>query len=484
MIMAKEAALLKARQLLSGLEKLIDESAELGRRIDEVERDLFAGLMEIGRELMVAFVKTQGSGDQGPVGQREESVLERLGDRDRRYVSIFGELQIERTIYAVREGQKQWAPLDAVLGLPSGDFSYVLEDWQQRLCVREAFGEACSSLADLLGVRVSVRAAEHMNVHMARSAPSFQLQQPPPPAAEEGAILVAMFDGKGVPMRRPLAERARHGMRRRKGEKANKKQMACVGSVYSIEPFSRTADEVLDEVLRDQRYTDRPQPQHKRLQAEMTHVRAGELYNGRCLTFIRAAIQLAERDPEETKPVVCVTDGEPALMTELKKWLPPRTVHILDIMHVLERLWHVAYCFHPEGSQEAAEFVAHRFRMLLEGKVGYVIGGLRTLIHKHQLKGQTRRTLEDTIRYYDARRDSMRYDEYLAAGYPIGSGVVEGACRHLVKDRLERTGMRWTVAGARAMLHLRAVYINGDWNQFMNYRIETEQAELYGENAA
>ncbi len=78
----------------------------------------------------------------------------------------------------------------------------------------------------------------------------------------------------------------------------------------------------------------------------------------------------------------------------------------------------------------------------------------------------------------------MRYDEYLAAGYPIGSGVVEGACRHLVKDRLEQTGMRWTVNGAQAMLHLRAIYLNGQWNAFVNYRIETEQARLYTQKAA
>jgi hypothetical protein len=202
------------------------------------------------------------------------------------------------------------------------------------------------------------------------------------------------------------------------------------------------------------------------------------------VAFIRATIDLVQRDPNEKKPIVCVTDGEAALWTELQRWLPQRTIHVLDIMHVLERLWKAAYCFHPEGSQAAADFVDHRFRMLLEGKGGYVIGGLRNLITKHCLKGKRRQTMEDTIRYYDTRRDSMRYDEFLAAGYPIGSGVVEGACRHLVKDRMERTGMRWTLQGARSMLHLRAVYINGDWHEFVNYRIEAEQAKLYGKNAA
>lgn len=122
--------------------------------------------------------------------------------------------------------------------------------------------------------------------------------------------------------------------------------------------------------------------------------------------------------------------------------------------------------------------------MLLEGKVGQVIGGLRRMISSHDLAGEKRRVLRSVIGYYDNHRNSMKYDVYLAAGYPIGSGVVEGACRHLVKDRLERTGMRWTVKGARAILHLRAAYLNDDWNDFVNYRIETEQATLYAKRAA
>jgi hypothetical protein len=484
MIMAKEAALLKAREQLSQLESLIEHAVDEGYRVDEVERGLFAGLLAMGRNLLQAFVSSHGNGDEGPFVECGEHTLQRLPQDDRRYVSVFGELQIERFVYAVRQGQKQFAPLDARLGLPDGDFSYVLEDWLQRLCVREAFAESCSSLADLLGTKVSVRAAEHMHGKMAAHVEPFQAQLPPPAAQEEGEILVATFDGKGVPMRRPLEERVRSGARRKKGEKANKKQMACVAGVYSIDRFPRTAEDVLDEVRRRQRRADRPQPRHKRLWAEMTHVHEGETYNGRSLAFIGGAIELLQRDPDEQKPIVCVTDGERALIDEVQNWLPERTIHILDIMHVLSRIWQSAYCFHAEGSPEAESFVDHRLRMLLDGKVGAVIGGLRRLSTVHKLKGQTRSTLQDVIRYFDNNRNSMRYDEYLAAGYPIGSGVVEGACRHLVKDRMERTGMRWQVPGARAMLHLRSIYLNGKWDEFVNYRIKAEQAALYGKRAA
>ena len=176
-------------------------------------------------------------------------------------------------------------------------------------------------------------------------------------------------------------------------------------------------------------------------------------------------------------------DGEASLWEMQREWLP-RAIGILDLFHVLERLWAVAHCFHPEKSRAAEAFVTHRLRMLLEGRVGYVIGGLRRLLKDPALRGQKRRTVTACIRYYDNNRDHMRYDEYLAAGYPIGSGVAEGACRHLVKDRMEQTGMRWTAIGAQAMLHLRAIYLNGDWNSYLDYRIATEQATLYGQHAA
>jgi len=176
-------------------------------------------------------------------------------------------------------------------------------------------------------------------------------------------------------------------------------------------------------------------------------------------------------------------DGERALWDMAGEWLP-QAVGVLDLFHVLERLWIAAYCFHTEGSAEAATFVSHRLTMLLEGKVGFVIGGLRRLRDRHRLTGEKLRRINAAIMYYKNNREHMRYDEYFVAGYPIGSGVAEGACRHLVKDRMEGTGMRWTVPGAQAMLHLRAVYSNGRWDEFIEYHVETEQDRLYGKTAA
>lgn len=485
MIMAQEQAMLKSCQQLETLWELVDRSHEEGRRIDEVERELFAQLLSLGHTLLGAFVAKAGDGDEGKAVERGEQTLRRSAAKHpRRYVSIFGELSIPRFVYAVREGQRaEYTPLDARLGLPADDFSYVLVDWQQRMCLKDSFAEAVDSLATILGVAPSVRAAERGNRCLAEHAEAFRLAQPPPDPAEEGEILVLTADGKGVPMRRPLQERARRGPRRAKGEKANKKQMAYVAAVYSIAPFARTAEDVVDEVLRRERSKDRPSPQHKRVWAEMTRIDQGNACTGQERVFVETAIELLERDPDRHKPIVCLMDGEAGLWAMQREWVP-RAIGVLDLFHVLERLWAVAYCFHREQSPEAEAFVTRQLRLLLDGKVGYAIGGLRRLMSQHGLTGQRRRTLAAAIRYFENNRDHMRYDEYLAAGYPIGSGVAEGACRHVVKDRMERTGMRWTTHGAQSLLHLRAIYLNGDWNSYIQSHIQTEQTTLYGQLAA
>jgi hypothetical protein len=495
-MIACEREFLKAHEQFDKLVERIRQASEEGRRIDEVERLAFTGLLSMGLTLLKAFVAAAGNGDVGEslhvasdpaqVSEppRETTAAPRTvrrlpGMRTRRYASIFGELTIRRSVYGTRERQKiEVVPLDARLGLPAGEFSYVLEDWQQRLCVKESFSEATGDLAELLGLAPSVRAAEVMNREVARFAPSFRDSQPIPPAKEEGEIVVFTADGKGIPMRRPGREKGTHGQRRTKGQKANKKQMSYVGAVYSIDRFVRSADDVLDELARKQAACDRPRPQHKHVAAEMTQVIEGEECNGRVSLFGELSSEVCARNPGGRKPVVAVMDGERALWDVLTFFLPC-AVGVLDIFHVLERLWLAAHVFHLEGSPAAERFVTHRLRLLLQGKVGGVIGGLRQMLTKRALSGSKCKTLETVIGYFENNRQHMKYDEYLSAGYPIGSGVAEGACRHLVKDRMEQTGMRWTVKGAQALLHLRAIYLNGDWPTFVAYRIQNEQTSLY-----
>ena len=188
--------------------------------------------------------------------------------------------------------------------------------------------------------------------------------------------------------------------------------------------------------------------------------------------------EVAGRDPEKQKRRVCIIDGSRTLWKLVLAGLSGFTF-VLDLYHVLEYLWKAAYVFHPEGSAEAKAFVRHRLRMLLEGKVGRVIGGLRQMQTKHQLTNSKAKTLQTVINYYHGHRKWMCYNEYLAAGLPIGSGVVEGACAHVVKDRMEGSGMRWKLPGAEAILKLRALDLNGHWDEFWQFHMAQERQRLY-----
>jgi len=316
MILTQEQAFLKAEKQLQQRMASVRQAADEGERIDQAERSVMKQLLQVGLSLLTAFVARHGDGDVGETMRTPEGqTVHRLDEpHQRRYLSIFGELAIRRFVYGSREGQKLVAaPLDAQLGLPANDFSYVLEDWVQRFGVQDSFAEAGRSLACLLGLDLHSRTLEHMNRQLADWTISFRDEQPVPPAQEEGELLVVTADGKGVPMRRPLEERVRQPHRRGKGEKANKKQMSYVGAVYSIDRFVRTADEVIDELQRRQRAADRPKPCHKRVWVELTQVLEGETINGKELLFMSLANEAGQRDRGGRKSTVCLLDGEKAL---------------------------------------------------------------------------------------------------------------------------------------------------------------------------
>jgi hypothetical protein len=501
MMMSLERSLGKARQVFELLASTVREAGVEGRRADEVERELFDGVLELGRFLLEAFVANAGDGDVGRAVERNGQQLRRLkGKHSRKYRSIFGVLRIARRMYAVREGQKGYAPLDQMLALPESEQSYVLQDWLQRFCVQNSFGESVRSLRDLLGTKTSKRTAERINQEIGGYVEPFRESQSSRFTDDE-QILVVSADGKGVTMRSTLE--ARHGLpepawrrfhrkkqeakaadraksRLGKGQVKNRKQMAYVGAVYTMKRWKRTADDVLSELGTKEQPKRRPRPKNKRVQAVLTNYCDGERRDGQPALFGNLAAQVKQRDPRRTKPLICLMDGQRSLWHMQRQWLP-RATGIVDIFHVMERLWTAAYCFHKEGSRNAEKMVSHYLKMILEGKVSSAIGSLRR--KSKQFPRRKKDELEKVLAYFRNNREYMQYDEYLKQGYPIGSGVVEGTCRHLVKDRMERTGMRWEIQGAEAMLHTRSAYINNEWEDLIEYRIQQEQNRLYGQAA-
>lgn len=255
--------------------------------------------------------------------------------------------------------------------------------------------------------------------------------------------------------------------------------MAYVGAVYTIAPFVRTPQQILDEVARRERAKDRPRPQNKHVWGEMTELKEGELLDGRSRLFLHLAVECQLRDRIREKTLICLMDGEEPLWAAKKEWLD-RAVEVLDYFHVLDHLWKMRRSL-PERCP-ASDFVEHHSKMILEGKVDYVVRNLGLLIKKWELTGKAKAELRRGMGYFRRNRHRMHYDEYLAKGYPIGSGVAEGTCRNLVKDRMELTGMRWEQRGAQAMIHLRALYLSDEWEQYIAYRVEKEQSQLYGKN--
>jgi hypothetical protein len=471
------------------LAEYLQKAADQRQRIHQVEETIFRKLMVAGRWMLQAFLDMSGSGDVGPTAivagdspSDPDQELPRLEQtRKRPYLSIFGEIDIERTCYG--HDRVEAVPLDGQLHLPQRQYSYLLQQWLGIFVVDDAHAEAIRKLETILGLEIAVKASEDLNREQASDVEPFQNNLPVPEPTEEGPLLVVTADCKGVPLVRsalgpeeaaepPLPALA--NQRRGKGEKANKKRMAAVGAVYTIDPFVRTADEVIDEVMRRKAAKRRPLPAHKRVRAE--------LLVGKAALFLWLADEVVRRNPEGTKPLIFLSDGERALHDRQSEYLPENVVCILDLFHVMERLWKVAWCFFDEKTQkrEAHQWVEERLRRLLEGKVDSVIRGMRYQSTQRGLKGSKRKTVKGAADYFEHNRARMKYDEYLAAGYPIGSGVVEGACRHLVKDRMERTGMRWVPSGAQAMLDLRGTYLNGDWNAFWEYHVEHEDQRLYG----
>ena len=489
-MMAQELITAKSEELHQIVDEVVTIVSDGVREctpIHEVELRTFRRLLRAGHAALQLLVDCLGDGDVGEEHQLPDGrTLKRSPDVQKRpYVSIFGELDIQRYVYAEREAQKiELAAVDARLALPDGKFSYVLQDWDQSFAMEQPFGKVGQTVEKLLGLKQHVDSLEQANRKMARKVESFHLSQEAPPAKEEGAIFVQTADGKGVPIRRSADAPPIHDHRHQSGPKPGRKRMATIGAVYSINPFRRTPEEVVESLFREpgqkRPKRRRPRPCHKRMRAMLNHTNAaGEEIDGRATVFGWMSSEMAQRHAEG-KPIVCIMDGEESLwnMRDVFQEDVPM-VDVLDLLHATPRLWDAASLFYSRDSAAAESFVKARVLRILRGEVGSVIRGLRRMGTTHKLRGKKRTGLETICGYLEKNRHRMRYDEYLAAGYPIASGVIEGACRHVIKDRLERTGMNWTREGAPAMLDLRCVYLTEQWDEFNVFRIKTETERLY-----
>jgi hypothetical protein len=486
MNMADSLDVLKSELTQTVVPQIIDlftSSVAQERPLHDVEQGLWDLLLQIGRRALGAFLAGHGSGDLGeavtlPDG-REVQRLEALHARP--YVSVFGRFTLRRAVYGSREGQAlEFVPLDNRLRLPAGAFSYLLQDWDQALAMEQPFDQASQTVARILKLRQSVDSLEGMNRQQAQDVGDFRDLQGSPPAAEEGRVVVVTADCKGVVIRGQGTATVCGGQRPA-GQRANQKRMATVAAVYTVDPYVRTPDEVVAALFRDPDHQagPRPEPCHKRVWASLPH-EGPRPRSSIEVVFDWVWWEFAQRNPRLARPTVCLCDGQEALWQACADSVPdPDRIDILDLLHVTPRLWAAARLLHGDKSPEVLPSVRRGVTQILQGNVATVIRTLRRVAQDRGLPGAKKKRLGRICSYLNKNRHRMRYDEYLRRGYPIASGVIEGACRHLIKDRMERAGMHWTLEGAQAMLDLRSVWIGGHWEAFQEQRREHETNRLY-----
>jgi hypothetical protein len=453
--------------------------ASQSRTAYEVELTLFKRLLALGAELLrLFFVQRAAVRPSEPVAASDGTHLKYHDQRQTTYFSVFGKVQFHRH-YFHAPGHAGVCPLDAELSLPPRCYSDLLRDWAEYCISDESYTESIKVLQRILGLSLSKLALETGVQEDAADVQAFYEQKSAPPSMPEGSILVVQADGKGVPMQRvePVPKPARLG----KGQKRTQKKEAVVTAIYTIAPYPRTPQEVAQALVRDHAgdaetsgtapvQSRRPLPVGKEVRATL---------EGKAVAFNRLVERVAQREGEHIRHHVSLTDGAEPLQEQSLAKLSNFTL-VLDIIHGSEYLWNAANAVLGETHPQRTTWVGEQLLQVLSGETSVVIQTLEGLTQSATTSAAQRAVLNSTIGYYRRNLPYMHYDQYLAQGWPIGTGVVEGACGHLVKDRMEESGMRWTPAGAQAVLDLRSVRVNDDWEDYQQFRRQQQHQRLYG----
>jgi hypothetical protein len=452
---------------------------QLSDKAKEMMRLLFQGHLDVLKDTEQIVKVADGDGGIRTTIRRFQR---------RRLRTLFGEVSVCRMLYQA-PGLPACAPQDGVLAL--GDDSVYSLGFCRLVAEQSAccsYDETVATIARSTGEWLPKRQVEQIAIDATIDFEAFYQQQEWQ-VEVDSQLLVLTFDGAGIIMRwqglRPGTQRKAQAdsgkskswpARTGSGKKENRKRMAEVGAVYSVSPHIRSANDILGEMssLRSADQTcmkpNRPRPVNKRVLASVERPYYEVIDEG----FAEAQ----RRDPQHLRPWIVLVDGDPkqivAIMAAATKWGVPITL-ICDCIHVLEYLWQAAHCLYKAGSSEAQKWVSTRFRGLLEGEdpSAMAAGMHRSATHR-KLDTNKRKGIDDCARYLIHHKTQLDYATALANGYPIASGVIEGACRHIVRDRLDCCGARWLVKGAEAILKLRCLRSSGDLDTYWQYHLQQQ----------
>lgn len=389
--------------------------------------------------------------------------------------TVFGEVRYQRAYWVRRRGGGGFHPLDAELGLTRDGFSPWVMSLACRLTAYLSYAKTTLVLKAFWGWSPSTETVEQWALGVARQGSAYMASSPPLPEAD-GEVLVIEVDGKAVPTAKPAELEKRRGprrhnpdcacgcqrhrgqakrrgagktrkKRRQKGDKSKNGKSATLAALYTLK---RGPDGKLHG------------PINKRVWGSFASRK-------KMLAWVRAEATRRGFGPKTTRMIQIVIDGEKCLAQRLRK-LFRKAILTLDIRHVEEKLWKAGCAFHHEGSPELAAWV-EELRGLLYSKSGKaLVARLRHLRQQIACRGpgtkRKRAVLDGLIEYLEPRRNMMRYAKWLKQDLVIGTGVIEGAVRYVIGERMDCSGMRWRQEKAEAILHLRCIEVNGLWDHF------------------
>jgi len=397
--------------------------------------------------------------------------------------SVFGEVRVGRLAYR-RRGEENLYVADGVLNLPEEKHSHGVRRLVALEVPRGSFDDATETIRRITGTQLGKRQVEELALRAAVDFEAFY-EHREHDAVDHDDALVLSCDGKGVVMRsgalRPQtkkqAESSEHKLRTRlsRGEKRNRKRMAEVAAVYEITPEVRAPADILpatDEEREDARAG--PEAKSKWVCASVTDDAA---------TVITRMFDEAERrDPDHQRSWVVLVDGNNHQIDRVKKEAKKRDIKLtmlVDYVHVLGYLWAAAWCFFKEGDPAAERWVQEKARAVLEGNASTVAAAIRRKATRLGLEAKQRENADTAADYLLAKRAYLDYPTALVNGWPIATGVIEGTCRHLVKDRMDITGARWGLQGAEAVLRLRALKSNKDFDAYWRFHLTRERNRVH-----
>lgn len=405
-------------------------------------------------------------------------------DHVRPLQTVFGAVEVTRIAYR-RRGERNLYLADAALNLPRERHSHGLRELSAVEASRGSFDEAREAIRRASGVRLGKRQLEQLTARAAADFEAFYSQptRSQTTTATEDDLLILSADGKGIVMRpdalRPATAKAagqataKLATRLSRGEKRNRKRMAEVGAVYDLTPLARTATDIIGRDDQAPRPVA-PKAKNKWLTASVVDNAA---------TVITSIFDEAQhRDPTHQRTWVALVDGAKHQIDCIQAEAKARQVNvtvICDFIHVLEYLWSAAWSFFTEGDTAAEKWVGEKALAVLNGQASTVAASIRRKATTLDLDPGRRRNADRCANYLLAKRDYLNYPQALEQGWPIATGIIEGACRHLVKDRLDLTGARWGLQGAEAILKLRALRSNGDFDAYWSFHLTQERKRVH-----